>query len=215
VLFDPKRAIEMYLAGKRVQDIATKFGYSHNRVRYALEKAGVFRLRRVHVHNLIGQRFTRLLVIARAANNKHGFSMWKCVCDCGNEHIVGAGELIRGETKSCGCLKRERIAKLKAKHGHGKSGNQSPTYRSWCAMHSRCTNPRQINWPDYGGRGITICERWRGEHGFENFLADLGERPEGQTLERINVDGNYQPSNCRWATYTEQRANQRKPQAQS
>jgi hypothetical protein len=73
----------------------------------------------------------------------------------------------------------------------------------------RCTNPKQKNWEAYGGRGIAVCERWRGDRGFQNFLSDMGMRPEGQTLERVNVDGNYQPSNCRWATYSEQRRNQR------
>jgi hypothetical protein len=214
--FDAKLAIEMYLSGKRVQDIAIAFGYrrgtGNSRVRYTLEKVGVFRVRRVRVHKLTGRKFTRLLVIARAGSNKHGFSIWKCVCDCGNERIVGAGELLRGESKSCGCLRTERISKLKFKHGHARSGNASPTYQSWMAMHLRCTNPNSNNWENYGGRGITICERWQGEHGFENFLADLGERPEGHTLDRREVNGNYEPGNCRWATPTEQSNNRRNTQ---
>lgn len=163
-------------------------------------------------HKLAGKRFMRLRVIARAGSNKHGFSIWKCICDCGNERVVAAGALLRGDTKSCGCLRSDRSrerASQRVTHGHCKNGVETPTYRSWHSMKNRCTNPKTCNWKEYGGRGITVCERWQGERGFQNFLADLGERPEGQTLERLNVNGNYQPSNCCWATYSEQRRNQR------
>jgi hypothetical protein len=212
--FDANRAVEMYRAGKRIQAIALEFGYApgtgSNTVRYALEKAGVFRLSRPHVHELTGQRFTRLLVIERAGSNKHGFSLWKCICDCGNQRIVAAGELLRGDTKSCGCLRKERIARLKWKHGHARLGQwSSPTYQSWLAMQTRCTNPSATNWKDYGGRGIRICERWQGEHGFENFFGDMGHRQLGKTLDRILVNGHYEPGNCKWSTRVEQRNNQR------
>ena len=164
----------------------------------------------MRAHELTGKRFTRLLVIKRLGNTKHGHTFWKCLCECGREHNVASGELLNGDTKSCGCLKRERIARVTYKHGHAKRGRWgSPTYQSWLAMHNRCTNPKQINWPDYGGRGIRICERWRGEHGFQNFFADMGHRPMGKTLDRIDVSKNYEPDNCRWATRVEQRSNQR------
>lgn len=91
-------------------------------------------------------------------------------------------------------------------HGHSPKGAPTLTYRSWQSMISRCTYDTNASWEHYGGRGITVCERWRA---FTNFLADMGERPEGKTLDRIDPDGNYEPSNCRWATPTEQRANRR------
>ena len=155
--------------------------------------------------DLVAKRFTRLLVIARVGTDKYGSALWKCVCDCGSECVINAGSLMSRNTKSCGCLPHDRWRK----HGHNTKEGPSATYRSWVSMTSRCTNPKHNSWEDYGGRGIRVCERWRGEHGFENFLADLGERPEGHTLDRIDVNGNYEPSNCRWATYSEQRRNQR------
>jgi hypothetical protein len=166
----------------------------------------------MRAHELTGQRFTRLAVIARAGSSKHGFSLWDCICGCGTKVRTTAGELLNGGSKSCGCLRSDRSrerAFQRAKHGHCKNRVETRTYRSWRAMIVRCTNPKQKNWEAYGGRGIAVCERWRGDRGFQNFLSDMGMRPEGQTLERVNVDGNYQPSNCRWATYSEQRRNQR------
>ena len=113
--------------------------------------------------------------------------------------------LVRG---SCGCVKAKH-----RKHGHTAidpehpdRNRHSPTYRSWCAMLSRCHNPKDPHWPGYGGRGISVCKRWRA--GFVNFLADMGERPESHTLDRFpDNEGNYKPGNCRWATSAEQAAN--------
>jgi hypothetical protein len=152
----------------------------------------------------IGDTHGRLTVIAEAGREKLGGSVWICVCSCGNEVKV-LGRLLRsGATKSCGCLR--------VKHGHSRKDangkyNGTPTYQSWKAMWTRCTNPNAKDWYLYGERGIRVCARW---HIFENFLADMGERPVGLTLDRKNVDKNYTPTNCRWATRSTQAKNRRR-----
>jgi len=145
-----------------------------------------------------------LHVIERTDEYVRGSIKWKCLCACGNETIVRATNLHNGSTKSCGCLRKKTISKLKTTHGL----TQSPTYRSWSSMRTRCGNPNYVNADSYSGRGIKICDRWL--NSFENFLEDMGERPIGTSLDRINVDGNYEPSNCRWATKKEQANNRRK-----
>lgn len=120
-------------------------------------------------------------------------------CACGTERVLDACDVAKGRSKSCGCNRKT------ATSTHGKSG--TPTYRSWRAMLNRCTNPNFIGYAQYGGRGITVCDRWRE---FAAFLADMGERPEGMTLDRIDVDGPYRPDNCRWATISQQNANKRR-----
>ena len=123
-------------------------------------------------------------------------------CDCGREVNVARASLARGTSKSCGCLRMNAGSRTRT---HGMS--KTPTWVSWMSMKDRCLRPTNRCWMDYGGRGIVICQRWL--ESFENFLADMGERPEGMTLDRINVGGNYEPGNCRWATPTEQRRNAR------
>lgn len=148
-------------------------------------------------NDLADKRFGRLTVLRYAGKKDRRNHLWLCRCDCGTEKVVIGGNLLRGNTRSCGCLKREIHT------SHGAWGN--PTYVSWNTMLQRCLNHRKPAYRRYGGRGITVCERWRR---FENFLADMGERPAGRTLDRYpDKDGNYEPGNCRWATPTEQANN--------
>lgn len=149
---------------------------------------------------MLGQRFGRLVVVS-FAGRRLAKRTWNCVCDCGKRCVAHGYDLRHGKHKSCGCLHLESIRR----HGHTKhGGSRTRTYSSWSAMISRCTDPAATHFERYGGRGIKICERWRT---FENFLADLGERPEGKSLDRIDNDGNYEPGNCRWATNREQSLN--------
>lgn len=159
--------------------------------------------------DLTGQRFGRLEVVAFARVNRSRNACWLCRCDCGKERVVSGHELRRGRTSSCGCWRSAVKILLNLKHGHKRAGSETPEYRAWHSMISRCTNPKLEAWKYYGGRGITVCDRWK--NSFEAFLADMGPRPSPNlSIDRFpNNDGNYEPGNCRWATRSEQRANQR------
>jgi hypothetical protein len=153
--------------------------------------------------DITGQRFGRLTVIKRVGRKNDGHAAWQCRCDCGTKTIVSGSSLRKGDSQSCGCLKPTVITLARMTHGH----SRTVEHRTWMNIHYRCNNPDSKDFPNYGGRGIKVCKRWR--H-FENFLADMGPRPKGYSIERINNDKNYKPSNCKWIPIGEQQKNQRR-----
>jgi hypothetical protein len=156
--------------------------------------------------DLTGQRFGRLTAVERAKNNKGNKIGWLCICDCGNQTIVYANDLKRGHTKSCGCLYRDTRKTINYIHGHNRINKISPTYVTWYGMIQRCNNKNHIYYQNYGNRGIRVCEAWLK---FEGFLKDMGERPKGMFIDRINNNRNYCKENCTWSTRKEQNRNKR------
>ena len=151
--------------------------------------------------DLTGQRFGKLTVLS-IDSTKNKYIYWVCKCSCGNiKSIIGAS-LKKGHSTSCGCYAIERSKLLNSTHGMAKTR----VYKSWQKMHERCENINSDAYYQYGGRGISVCTRWKS---FENFLEDMGDRPAEMSLDRINYSGNYEPSNCRWATSTQQNNNMR------
>lgn len=155
-----------------------------------------------------GQRFGRLVVLSRAENLGRKVS-FLCLCDCGNEKVISSNAFKCGTTISCGCWQVQTMREQPRRLQHGQSiGNGSPEYQTWSRIKSRCYDPNEIGYHRYGGRGITVCDRWL--ESFENFLSDMGERPsQNHSIDREDNDGNYEPSNCKWSTKKEQANNRR------
>jgi len=158
--------------------------------------------------NIIGNRFGKLVVKDRIPSvvspKGHRYQLTLCVCDCGREKIIRLSNLNSGNVNSCGCFHGTKHGHTRGSHGHPR---QSPTYQTWVNMIVRCENEHHRKYHLYGGRGIKVCQQWR--ESFEAFLADMGERPPGKTIDRKNPDGDYDKSNCRWATWLEQQRNRR------
>lgn len=156
--------------------------------------------------DIAGMRFGRLLVKERDGYARSGRQpTWRCVCDCGEVAYVTSTRLNKGETKSCGCLRRDvSSAFRKSKTTHGM--RNTPEYRTWTSMRERCRNPNSKSWTHYGGRGISVCKEW---DTFEQFFADMGPRPPKHSLDRIDNNDGYHRENCRWATKEQQCNNKR------
>lgn len=151
-----------------------------------------------------GRKYGRLTVLENLGKNSRGVEMWECACDCGALRKVSKYNLMSGISKSCGCIAVERFTR----HGYSKAGKISREYSSWLSAKRRCKNPNEKGFENYGGRGITMCDRW--VNSFPNFIEDMGDAPTSKhTLDRVDNNKGYSKENCRWATMGEQMRNKR------
>jgi hypothetical protein len=156
-----------------------------------------------------GTIFGRWMVVGPSERrSSSGAVLWNSICDCGADGLVSGVDLRRGHSRSCGCLNAELVSKRSTTHGGSRHGNSHPLYYTWRGMLNRCTYPGATGYKHWGGRGITVSDRWTGKNGFATFVADMGDKPSPKhTLDRIDNDSGYSPSNVRWSTPTEQAAN--------
>lgn len=164
--------------------------------------------------NITGQRFNMLVALETTRVSPSGQAYWRFRCDCGGEKEIRASHAKSGQIKSCGCSSGALIGASHTKHGYWKGNVSAPEYSAWCLARTRCHNPNNQAFKDYGARGISMCDRWRvgedGKSGFECFIADMGDRPTPRhSLDRVENDKGYSPDNCRWATRIEQMRNTR------
>ena len=157
----------------------------------------------MRIVDMVGKKYGGLTVFDRAGSSKDGKARWLCLCECGNKSTINGTSLRRGLTKSCGCLQKERLGNSRRTHGRG----ESPEYKSWCNMKTRCYNKNDKAFSRYGGSGIVMCDSWVSS--FENFFEDMGERPTGTSIDRIDNNKGYCKENCKWSTPSEQANNQR------
>ena len=158
------------------------------------------------MNDLTGKRFGRLNIVSYKGNDKYGRATWTCKCDCGSTKIILGSSLTHGYTTSCGCYNREILRNKQLKHDK----SNTKLYKVWQAMKTRCYNENFIYYSNYGGRGIKMCDEWKNNFAAFCSWSIANGYEDGLTIDRINVDGNYEPSNCRWITRTQQNNNMRK-----